>query len=68
MEQYNLILKTALNKNFEELTEVEQLVLTLKWVKTKLQNVQQNEERAFLEALAVKVITHLEEHNIYYNK
>ena len=64
MKQYNEILKNALGKEFEELTEAEQMVLTMKGALNKFKSADSETEKAFYGALIGKLSIDLEEMGI----
>ena len=67
MKQYNEILKNALGKEFEKLTEVEQMVLTMKGALNKFKNTDNETEKAFYGALIGKLSIDLKEMGISFN-
>ena len=67
MKQYNEILKNALGKEFEELTEVEQMVLTMKGALSKFKSADNETEKAFYGALIGKLSIDLKEMGISFN-
>ena len=67
MKQYNEILKNALGKEFEELTGVEQMVLTMKGALNKFKSTDNETEKAFYGALIGKLSIDLKEMGISFN-
>ena len=67
MKQYNEILKSTLGKEFEELTGVEQMVLTMKGALNKFKSTDNETEKAFCGALIGKLSIDLKEMGISFN-
>ena len=67
LKAYEEILKNALGKEFEELTEAEQMVLTMKGALNKVKNTDNETEKAFYGALIGKLSIDLKEMGISFN-
>ena len=67
MKQYNEIFKNALGKKFEELTEVEKMVLAMKGALNEVKNTDNETEKAFYGALIGKLSIDLKEMGISFN-
>ena len=69
MKQYNEILINALSsgKNFEELTEVEKMVLAMMGALNKVKNTDNETEEAFYGVLIGKLSIDLKEMGISFN-
>ena len=67
MKQYNEILKNALRREFEELTEVEKMVLAMRGALNEVKNTDNETEKAFYGALIGKLSIDLKEMGISFN-
>ena len=67
MKQYNEILKNALKREFEELTEVEKMVLAMRGALNEVKNTDNETEKAFYGALIGKLSIDLKEMGISFN-
>ena len=67
MKQYNEKLKNALRREFEELTEVEKMVLAMRGALNEVKNTDNETEKAFYGALIGKLSIDLKEMGISFN-
>ena len=67
MKQYNEIFKNALRREFEELTEVEKMVLAMRGALNEVKNTDNETEKAFYGALIGKLSIDLKEMGISFN-